>query len=114
MGQQLVRRVLLHGKLPRRADDARRAERRAAPDDGPDGCLHAPPATRSGKVMLRIYGLLGVLDVVAISRDLVRQSSGRDVLHLLSALRGVAADWHCSLSPRLSDSVHRIARCPTQ
>src|SRR5260370_18332042 len=114
MGEQSVRGVLLHGQLPRGADDARGARDLAAARHGARRHLHVAATTRPGQTVLRVHGVLGLPDVVAIPRDLVRQPAGGDVFHLLPVVRSVASRRYRRLPARVPASFHRITECEAE
>src|SRR5438046_9591365 len=110
MGEYPVRRVLLHGELPRCAYAVGRAGHHPAPRHGSRRHLHDAPATRPWQTLFRVHRFLGLPDVGAVTRDLVRQPASGDVLHFLSADRRMAPRWDCRLPDGLPNSVHRPAR----
>src|SRR6266550_5241735 len=110
MGEYPVRRVLLHGELPRCAYAVGRAGHHPAPRHGSRRHLHDAPATRPWQTLFRVHRFLGLPDVGAVPRDLVRQPARGDVFHFLSADRGMAPRWDRGVPDGLPDSVHRSAR----
>src|SRR3989442_15955971 len=114
VGEQPVRRFLLYGQLPRRADVARGARRHAAPADGPGAADLAEAAARPGQAVLRLHGVLGLSHVGPVPGDLVREPPGGDVLHLLSADRPVAAGGLVGLPAGVRDSILGPARLPPE
>ena len=87
----LLRRVLLHGLVPRRAHAARPDDdlRRLAPRRGRPRLAQAAPRPR--QAVFRLHGVLDLSHVGPVPGDLVRQHARGDRIRLLAAVGPLAA-----------------------